>query len=379
VAAVGLTLIPARAGAAAPTAEDRERRTALLRTGADAAKAKDWKGCVDALREALALEDAARTAGDLGLCEEGAGRFGDAMNHLRRALAEATPDVAKKEPWKSYRAASDRLVSQVAFVVITVHPTDARVVLDGRPLGKADGQIIAMSYGVHTLVARKDGYEDASDTRRVTPSGVPNIQLTLKPKAKPEAKTPAPALLSGAPEAGATPSGSAGVASSAAAAAPSSTSAGSSTASRSFTTAAASPEDAPARAPLSCLPAWSPRGVLLPLSCAGAAAVVASGATALGFEVHARSMQRALEARQFEVSRCAAGEPGDGSRDCKEIAARFRQRDAAADVLVGAAAATGVLALSAALVTALESPGSRATVTVAASPSGGAIVVQGTW
>jgi hypothetical protein len=64
------------------------------------------------------LEDAARTAGDLALCEEQAGRFGDAMKHARRALAEATPDMMKKEPWKSYQAAVERLSSQVGLVML---------------------------------------------------------------------------------------------------------------------------------------------------------------------------------------------------------------------------------------------------------------------
>lgn len=49
--------------------------------------------------DALAIEDAARIAGDLALCEEHAGRFGDAVNHVRRALAAAAPEILTREPW----------------------------------------------------------------------------------------------------------------------------------------------------------------------------------------------------------------------------------------------------------------------------------------
>ena len=253
----------ASTSAAEPVTGERARLSGLLRSGTEAAKGRDWKGCVDALWDALALEDAAKTAGDLALCEEQAGRFGDAMNHARRALAEATPDMMKKEPWKSYQAAVQRLSSQVGLVMITADPPHARVIIDGRPFGKADGQLIAVSYGKHTVAARLEGYEDASETRVVAPGSIPHVRFELKAKEKPASSSPvtAPAAATGATAVVARGSVSAlaGPAPAAAGAAPS-----------------PSAGDAGSWIPEPCLPSRSVRGVLMPVACAGAAVFAVS-------------------------------------------------------------------------------------------------------
>lgn len=346
VLSMGLSVAPV--SAAEPTADERAQLEALLRQGADAAKAKDWKACVDARWAALAIEDAARTAGDLGLCEEQAGRFGDAMNHLRRALAEVTPGARTKEPWKSYQAAVIRLQSQVAMVVITMYPSGAYLVVDGRPYGKADGQLIAMSYGKHTLVARAAGYEDASETRLVTAGGVPNIHLHLKPKSSPvpaaTPSTPLPAPLPAAPPVAPRTEG---------------------------------PPSSPS--PFPCLPARSVRGVLVPLACVTGAAFVASAATTIGFELHAASMRAGLAARGFAPNGCAPGQPATSSTECIEIRGRVQQRVDATNVMLGTGIAAAALAVGAGLSIALE-PGAKAPkVTAGVGPNGGGVVIQGAW
>lgn len=189
---LGLGLAFARTSAAEPTADERARLAALLHQGDDAAKAKDWKACIAARSAALAIEDAATIAGDLGLCEERAGRFGDAMSHVLRALAEATPAMKANEPWRSYQAAELRLRSHVTMVALTLDPTDALVLLDGQPLGKADGRILPLTDGKHTFVVRAEGYEEANETQLVT-RGVRNIHVSLKPKPTPPAPAPQPA------------------------------------------------------------------------------------------------------------------------------------------------------------------------------------------
>src|SRR5690242_1397185 len=78
---------------------DPARLAALLRAGDEAAKAKDWRACSQAYSDALAIEDAPRTAGELGLCEEQLNRFADAHRHLDRAM-DAAPTDPKTEPWK---------------------------------------------------------------------------------------------------------------------------------------------------------------------------------------------------------------------------------------------------------------------------------------
>lgn len=335
--------------AAAPAEGDRARLPALLRAGADAARKEDWKGCVDALHDALAIEDAARTAGDLGLCEEQAGRFGDAFNHLARALAAATPDMRRAEPWKTYQASVLRLSAQVALVTLTVDPTDALVLVDGRPIGKADGRTIALGYGEHTVVARAAGYEDARETRVVTPAGTPNIHLTLPRKAPPAAPPPAASPSAALPAPVPAPS------------------------------QAVSAPTAPVSAPSSfpCWPEGSPRGVLGPLACAATTAFVVSAATNIGLTAHAESMHDALQARGFQPHSCAPGQPAAGSSVCMEITARAANRHVAGDVMIGSGVAAAVLGAAAALAIMLDRRGPTLGASVGAA--GAALTVQGSW
>ena len=106
-----------------------------------------------------------------------------------------------------------------------------------------------------------------------------------------------------------------------------------------------------------------------------------SAVTGLGFELHARAYYNLLYARGFGPSNCAAGAAGAGAAECREVASRFRQRDDAANVMLGAGVAAGVLALSAGLAVALEPKGAgvKVTATPTASAGGGGLAVRGTW
>lgn len=343
---LALVLAVARSSAADPAGDDAARLAGLLGTGAKAAKAKDWPTCVNAFAQALAIDGAPTTAGNLGLCEEKAGKLVAAYDHLRRAL-DAAPSSQKDEVSKGYQAALSRIVGRVGLVWITVYPREARVLLDGRPIGRADGRAFAVEPGEHTIAARHDGYFDAVRPLSVRGGDVPHVDLRLAAKAAPPPRTSAPV------ESRATPS------------------------------SAVRPADAsgPARTSWPCLPAWSARGVLVPAACVGAAVFVASAATAIGFEVHASSLRRALNARGFTESTCTAG-PAVGSPDCKEVAARVTQRDDTTNVLIGSGVVAGVLAVSAGLAIALEPLGPKAQgpkITAMATASGGGIGIYGTW
>src|SRR6185436_8775163 len=89
---LGILLGAARSSADEPSADTKARLPALLRAGADAAKAKKWDACIEALSAAAAIDGAATTLGDLGLCEEASGHFAAASTHLHRALASATSE-----------------------------------------------------------------------------------------------------------------------------------------------------------------------------------------------------------------------------------------------------------------------------------------------
>ena len=336
-AAILLVAAPARAGELDDV--QKAHLATLLRTGAAAATAKQWDACIQAYSSASALDDTPVIAGELGLCEEQAGRFADAYRHLRRAKDAAPPELkaAKAPQWKRYEAAMARARKHLAILFITVSPTQAAVLLDGRPIGRADGRHLAIEPGTHTVSARLEGYEDAIEPPRTWNAGdIPHVHLELKPKPAPPAP-PAASKKPPAPSASAVP-------------------------------------HVPERAPVPWyLPAPTPRGVLVPLAYAGLATTIASGATAIALEVDRRSLRDKVSVDMCRPAATARPEV------CDALAERAGQRNVALGVTVGAAIATGVLAGAARLAFGFERGAASPTVAPTVNLTGGGIVMAGTW
>jgi hypothetical protein len=332
---------PAFAGE--PSDAEQARAAELVGQGTTAAKAGRWEACITALSLALALDPAPATAGALGVCEERAGKLVDAYDHLRRA-ADAAPSAATGEPWKGYRAALDRITERVGVVWLTVLPREARVLLDERPLSRADGRSFAIEPGQHTITARLDGYEDKVVPVTVRGGDVPHVDLVLTPKSRPDT-TPKPIA--------ATPP-------KAPVAAP-----------------AVSPVPAPSPsipAPFRwCVPAPSTSGVLAPLACAAVATAFAGGATSIGLEVDRTALRRNL-------SEGACG-PDATSRPaaCDELAERYEQRNAALGVAIGVTLASGLFAGAARIAFGFERGATSPRIAPTAGANGGGIVVLGSW
>ncbi len=310
----------------------------LLRTGSQAASARRWGACIDALSAAAAIDNAPKTWGELGLCEEQAGRFVAAHDHLFRAV-EGAPTVERKEPWTRYQAALARVKERVAVVIVTASPSNAKVVLDGRPLGAADGRAFAVEPGTHTIGARLAGYADKVETRTMRARDVPIFDFQLEAKID-TTVTPA--------------------------------------------TSATAPPDARtvqpptvARPGLSGLfvPGWSPRGVLVGLTYAGAAAVVVSGGTWIGLEVDRASLRGRVPGDACGSSPSAPASPAI----CSALSERRQQRDTAADLTMGLGIATGAVAVASAIAITLEWRASRAVVAPVVHDRGGGLVLGGVW
>lgn len=343
VAVAGALSLLARSAAGAPNDGDAARHAELLRQGAAAAKAQRWDACIQALTEAVEINNTPAALGGLGLCEEQAGRYARAHDHLRRAM-EAAPPSAKAEPWKGYQAALAKVNERVALLIITIQPPSARVIIDGRPIGQGDGQTIAVEPGKHTVVGRLEGYkEKVVVTDDVRAGGTPNIGIVLEPLPRAPAAS-ASAAPTVRPQPLAPLAGS-----------------------------------APPSASNLFRPAWSPRGVLVTLAYAGAATALVSGATAIGFEVHYQSMASRLDTSGYQRNTCRKGEPPANAADCAEIVARIGQRDISANVLIGSAVAFGALSGAAGLAMYLDRSPLGPKVTATASANGGGIVVLGTW
>jgi hypothetical protein len=326
---------------AEPTPADPAQLAKLLRAGAEAATAKRWSACVDALTAALALDAAAKTRGDLGLCEEQAGRFALAFTHLNRAM-ESAPPQPTKDPWKRYQAALARVMERVVQLTVSASPPNAKIVLDGRPLGAADGRLFAVDPGVHTIGARLDGYVDQVETRDWRAGDAPSFHFQLMPK------PPEP------------PPVSSSVSSAKLVTGPTTTTKG-----------AASLAPSLLGAPW-YQPAWTPRGALVGLTWVSAGTALVSGLVAVGLELDRQSLQRGLsDGACFPSSSMPA--------QCSTLHERAIQRNAAEGVFIGAL--VGALAFGGATVAAnlLDRAPARATIAVRVDRSGGGFAVGGAW
>ena len=330
---------PSAAPAGEPGAADRARAAELVEAGTAAAKARRWEACIRALAEALALDGAATTAGALGLCEEQAGKLADAYDHLHRAAVSA-PASRKGEPWKSYEAALARVMERVAVIWVTVYPREARVLVDGRPLGRADGRSFAVEPGAHTIAARLDGYEDKVHPVSVRGGDVPHVHLRLTPKPP---SSDAPSVPAGAP-----------------------------IAAPSLSRAPGPAAHEPARDRW-YMPGPSAHGVLVSAGYAALATSLVSGATALALEVDRGSLRS-------RVTRTACGPDSPSPPDvCGPLAERIGQRDAAAGVALGALAVAGLLSGATMFAFLHERDAARPAITATATLNGGGVLLVGSW
>ncbi len=320
------------AGVARAEPADPSRLAVLLRTGAEASNAKRWTACIEALTAAAAIESTPKTWGDLGLCEEQAGRFVAAHDHLFRAL-EAAPTQPTKEPWSRYHAALARVKERVALLVVSTSPPNARVILDGRPLGPADGRAFAVEPGTHTIGARLVGYEDVVETRTMRARDMPAFHFQLKPKA-----ATAPTSVASSPSA----------------------------------TFSTSPVPKPPLGPL-FTPGLSPRGFVVGLTYVGAVTTLVGGGTWIGLELDRASLRR-------QIGSMACGPAATSHPEvCDQLVERHQQRDIAALFTITAGATTAVLAVSSVLAIHAEWAAGRASITPVVNQQGGGLVLVGAW
>jgi hypothetical protein len=344
-AVLGLVLGAKPSRAEEPATQDRARLPGLLQAGAEAARAHKWQACIDALTAAAAIEGARTTWGDLGLCEVEAGRFVDAHRHFRRAFESATPILMETPRFMRYRLASKFASERISIVFISAFPMDAFVLMDGRPLGKADGTEIDVAPGTHTFVARREGYEDATETRTMGPGDLPGVHLhmTAKPAPSPPA-APHPEPSAAAPK----------------------------------TTADAKP--VPALGPVSSgpelpwyRPALSARGALLASTAGALLATLGAAGVSIGAEVRREEL-----AKGMAPWACSGTDAAPAAR-CAALHDASTLRNSAQGAMVGLGAATGVLGALLVGSVYLERRPSRPSVALVGGASGGGLVVSGAW
>ena len=310
---------------AAPSAE--------IKAGVQAAKEKKWDACITAYTAALRADDSPTTFGELGLCEEHAGRFADAYRDLHRALEKA-PSSPTGEPWSRYQAAAARAFKRVALVYITSNPTKVDMTLDGQPIGRADGRGIAVEPGKHTLAGHLDGYVDQSEPFTVSAGDVPNVHLELQPKARPAAAVTAPSEPASKPQ---------------------------------------EPATTPRAVAPWYEPAWSPRGVLVPIAGLSLGAAIVGAVTWGTLEADRANLRSKLG-----TSSCGP-DANPLPAACSMLHQRVEQRDVAMGITLGAAATAGILVGVSRLVLGVERASSSPRVIPVGSRDGAGIAVVGAW
>ena len=323
-----LAASPAFGDNAVPTAS-----SAQIKAGAQASKEKKWDACVTAYTAALESDESPSIFGELGLCEEHAGRFADAYRHLHRALEKA-PSPPIGEPWSRYQAAATRVFKRVALVYITSNPTKVDMMLDGQPIGRADGRGIAVEPGTHTLAGHLDGYEDQSEPFTVSAGDVPNVHLELRPKPPNPATVPTPSV-------------------------PTST------------------HQEPVAPPFAVVPwyepAWSPRGVLVPIAVLPLGAAVVGAVTWGALEADRVSLRSKLGSSSCGPD--AAPLPAA----CTTLHQRVEQRDVAMGITIGGVATAGILVGVSRLLFGVERAASSPRVAPVVSGDAAGIAVLGAW
>ena len=159
-----------------------------------------WEDAERAYRAAWQLQQRPDIAGELGAAELALGRHREAAEHLQIAVEGA--DGLSPEQQLRFQAARRKAEQEVATLAISVHPPQARLFVDGRPLGPSHlSYLVYVEPGRHTIRATLADHEDTQVQVDVPRGRVQSLPLRL-----PERK-PAPAPAPTAPPVPSTPPG----------------------------------------------------------------------------------------------------------------------------------------------------------------------------
>ena len=167
----------------------------LARAGDNARAAGRLSDAVRAYRAALDLKNDAVIAGRLGLVAFEGGAIALSVDFLLRGITDG--QKASLAERRQVKDAYDRARSLVCRVNVSVSNSTAEVSIDGEPqpwaTSKGEFYVFVLP-GRHTVRARLDGYEDATEIIDAPKGEELPVRLTLSPlKEKPESvPTPSP-------------------------------------------------------------------------------------------------------------------------------------------------------------------------------------------
>jgi hypothetical protein len=185
-----------------PLASGRSKGGVVAESVRRGLRARDAGKCAEAeeaFEAALEAADPERTTeaqraeilGELGLCELEQRKHRDAAEHLTKSL-EAYQSL-RPAVLRRVRAGQKKALSRVGRVYVAVNPSDAAVLVDGRPLGGAARvHDLFLDPGPHTIRARLSGYGDGVATLDIAAGSEQGAALTLS--RAPEPAVPVKAL-----------------------------------------------------------------------------------------------------------------------------------------------------------------------------------------
>lgn len=174
-----------------------EQAKARWKDGAAALARGDAEGARTAFKQAYDLFPDPELAQGLGEIEFRTGHFADAARHLTKALENRElPADERRTSTKSLQKA----LTKVAQLYIDVNPSGADLRIDGEPITVTRDAAWLLDAGPHTIVARKEGYLDATQDVTATAGRELRTALTLSHELNQEIVKPAAATTKDAPK-----------------------------------------------------------------------------------------------------------------------------------------------------------------------------------
>ncbi|HHH11212.1 MAG TPA: tetratricopeptide repeat protein [Sorangium sp.] len=191
----GVWLQP-RQAYAQPSDADRATARQLAIDANAALQAQEYDKAADLFKRADALYHAPTLGLGLGRAYRGMGKYVQARETLNRVIRETLPADASpkfKKAVASARKEADEIKNKIAWITVTITPTEAAVSIDGVLLPSAAlGVRRAIDPGKHQLTSSARGYASDEQTITLGEGDSKAVTITLKSITTTTPPTPTP-------------------------------------------------------------------------------------------------------------------------------------------------------------------------------------------
>jgi hypothetical protein len=141
----------------------------------------DYPAALDRFRRSYDLEPSARALNGVVVANQMLGRHVEAFEGLERLLAEFGPTLSEGQRARIQRR-QDELRARIGVVEIRADQRDARILVDGRELGRGPLRTqVRVAPGSHTVVVTLPGHDPATRAVVVAAGGTVTADVVLAP------------------------------------------------------------------------------------------------------------------------------------------------------------------------------------------------------